>query len=315
MTKLRFRAAVVVALFPLGCGGGETSDPDRRRASTGKTTVSQLDSSPPLCSRLRVRVTGHVNTTAAEELSGLVLSRSQARVLWTHNDSGDRARVFAVAPNGRLRADITVTGAENDDWEDIALGPAPGAGDALYIGDIGDNKQERSAVVVYRASEPRVGGGAPSASVPAQPLRLRYPDGAQNAEALLVDPSSGALVIVTKDPGGNARVYAADNPSAGATTTMRRAGRVRLGDGRAVTAGDVSANGRTIVLRTSDGAFVWSRRRDESLVSALRRRPCAARANLLVEGQGEALALTPDGRAFYTVPEDDRPALRRYAPK
>ena len=35
-------------------------------------------------------------------------------------------------------------------------------------------------------------------------------------------------------------------------------------------------------------------------------------AGLLGEGQGETIALTADGRAFYTVPEGARPALRRY---
>jgi hypothetical protein len=35
-------------------------------------------------------------------------------------------------------------------------------------------------------------------TVSAQPLALRYPDGPHNAETLLVDSSSGALVIVTK---------------------------------------------------------------------------------------------------------------------
>jgi hypothetical protein len=109
-------------------------------------------------------------------------------------------------------------------------------------------------------------------------------------------------------------VYVADNPAGSTTTTMRRAGRVSLGTGEGVTAGSVSADGRTIVLRTYDRAFVWSRRRGESLASALRRRPCAARADLLAEGQGEALALSRDGSAFYTVPEGGRAVLRRYAP-
>lgn len=310
--------AVVVALLPLGCGGdggGDSIDPARGRASAGTTAVSQHAPRPTLCTRLRARITGRVTTAAAAELSGLALSHSQARVLWTHNDSGDHAHVFAITPTGRLLADVTVTNAENVDWEDIAIGPVAGAGDALYIGDIGDNSATRSAVVVYRAPEPRVVGGAPSATAAAQQLRLRYPDRAHDAEALLVDPSSGALVIVTKNFDGIARVYVANHPSTDATTTMRRAGRVSLGIGEAVTAGDVSANGRTIVLRTYDRAFVWSRRRGTSLASAIRRRPCAARANLLVEGQGEALALTRNGRAFYTIPEGGRPALRRYAPR
>jgi len=311
VTRLGFSAAVAVWLLALGCGGGSSSDPVR-----GQTPppVSRSGSRPPLCTPLRTRVTGRVTTPAAIELSGLALSRAQARVLWTHNDSGDRARILAVAESGRLRADLTVTGAEHVDWEDIAIGSAGQAGDALYIGDIGDNLAARSAVVVYRIPEPRLAGGAPSATAPALPLTLRYPDGPRDAEALLVDPSSGALVIVTKDFGGNARVYVADHAAANATTTLRRAGQVSLGTGAAVTAGDVSANGSTIALRTYGRAFVWSRRRREPLASALRRKPCAARADLGAEGQAEALALSRDGRAFHTVPEGERPALRRYTP-
>ena len=128
-----------------------------------------------------------------------------------------------------------------------------------------------------------------------------------------MDPASGAIFIVTKSLQGTAGVYAAGAPAGGTVTTMRRAGTVSLGFGAEITAGDVSADGRTIVLRTYDRAFVWSRRRGESVALALRRRPCTARADLLVEGQAEALALTRDGRAFYTVPEGERPVLRRYA--
>ncbi len=74
----------------------------------------------------------------------------------------------------------------------------------------------------------------------------------------------------------------------------------------------MSADGRTIALRSYDRAFVWRRRAGETVAAALRRRPCDADADLLREGQGEALALTADGRAFLTVPEGRRPALRRY---
>jgi hypothetical protein len=308
MTRLRFPAVVVGALLPLGCG-----HPARDRPSPATTTAAEHAPGPALCTRVRARVVGRVTAGAAIELSGLVLSRSKPRVLWTHNDSGDRARVLAIAPNGRLLADVAVAGAENVDWEDIAIGPAAEGGDALYVGDIGDNSATRPEVVVYRVPEPRIAGGVPSATAPAQRLTLRYPDGAHDAEALLVDPFTGAVVIVTKDLGGLARVYVADHPSPDTTATLRRAGSVSLGPGEAITAGDVSADGRTVVLRTYDRAFVWRRRRHEPLASAVQRRPCAARANLLVEGQGEALALTRSGRAFFTLPEGARPALRRYA--
>jgi hypothetical protein len=307
------RGCAIVGLALLaGCGAADSSGPAGERASTATLPSSQIAPRNTRCPRLRSRVTGRVAAAAATELSGLVMSRGQPDVLWTHNDSGDRTRVFAVAPDGRLLAEVAVTGAAHVDWEDIATGRSAGEGDALYIADIGDNKERRSGVVVYRAREPRIVGAGRSLTVSAQPLALRYPDGPHNAETLLVDSSSGALVIVTKVDRGSARVYVADHPSAVGTTTMRAAGTLPLRDGQQATGGSVSANGRTIVVRTYSRAFTWSRHGDESLVAAMRRPPCGARADLIAEGQGEALALTRDGRAFYTVPEGAHPALRRY---
>ncbi len=290
-----------------GCGGG-SSEVERAQTSTATGAGPR----PALCTSLRARVTGNVTAPAATELSGLVLSRSQQRVLWTHNDSGDRARVLAVAPDGTALAEVAVAGAENVDWEDIALGPDPEGGDALYVGDIGDNEGQRSSIVVYRFDEPRVAAGRSQIAL-AQRLTLSYRDGAHDAEALLVDPSSGALVIVTKDFGVTAGVYVADRAREEATTALRRVGELTLGAAEPVTAGDLSADGRTLVIRTYDRAFAWSRRAGESLAAALRRRGCAAHADLLVEGQSEAVALTADGRAFYTVPEGGEPPIRRWA--
>jgi len=245
-----------------------------------------------------------VTASAASELSGLVASRSRRDVLWTHNDSGDSARLLAVRSSGRTVAEVALTGAENVDWEDIAIGPRG----ALLVGDIGDNLAQRPSIVVYRVAEPR----ATSSAAVAARYELRYPDGARDAEALLFDRREGAIVIVTKSFGGEARVYVGRRPSSRRATALRRASTVRLGAGEPVTAGDVSADGRTIVLRTYDSAYVWRRRGGEAIATALGRRPCRADADLLVEGQGEALAVTRDGRALITVPEGRRPQLRRY---
>jgi len=269
---------------------------------------------------LRGTVTGAVAAPDATELSGLALSRRQPGVLWTHNDSGDRARVFAVRADGTLLADLDLPGAEAVDWEDIAVGPGPrGTGDALYLADTGDNGAERSSVDVYRVPEPSVGseGGAAAtgSTAPAVRFRLRYPGGPRDAEALLVDPRGGGrLVIVTKRYDGRAEVYAATRPSAGAVTTLRRVGRLDLGLGGLATAGSVSADGRVVAVRTYFGLFVWQRRAGRSLAATLRRKPCTARVSLTGEGQGEALALTRRGRSFYTVPEGPQPEIRRYAP-
>jgi len=245
---------------------------------------------------LMVTRAGWVDAPAAIEVSGLALSRSGT--FWTHNDSGDTPRVFALDRRGRLQREVAVGNAEAVDWEDIAARDR-----TLYVGDIGDNLAQRPNVTVYRFAEP-----PPDAtSVQAQRIDLRYTDGAHDAETLLVDPRTGAIVVVTKDIGGVAGVYVATDGR------LRKRATLKLGVGQPLTAGDVSGDGRTIVLRSYDRAFVFTRRPDESLARALKRRPCTAGADLLREGQGESLALTRDGRAFYTLPEGAKAVLRRYA--
>ncbi len=297
-------AAAALALAACGDGG----DPADSAAAPARSSAR-----PVLCARLRAQITGEVATPEATELSGLAVSQSQRGVLWTHNDSGDVPRVFAVTTRGRLLAELSVPNALAVDWEDIAVGPGPGGRASLYMADIGDNATERPNVVVYRVKEPRVADGGGGSTAPAAALVLRYPDGAHDAEALLVSPTSGALFIVAKDYSGKAGIYLAAHPRPGTETTLRRVGSVSLSGGDAVTAGDVSADGRTIAVRSYFRAYAWSRRRGESIAAALKRRPCAAAADLLDEGQGESLALARDGRAFYTVPEGARPDIRRYS--
>ena len=280
----------LVAVAAGGCGGGDRG-PAAPAASATPTAGAPAASAtrpaavPPLCDRLRARVVGRVGPPASE-LSGLV--RSNSGGFWAHNDSGDTPRILALARDGTLRQEVAVGGAEHVDWEDIAI-----RGRTLYIGDIGDNLAQRPEIAVYRMLE---------TSTVAEKITLRYPDGPHDAEALLVDPRDGTIVIVTKSFTGPADVYVGRRLRHAAT----------LKDLGPITAGDVSADGRTIALRGYDKAYIWTRRGGESLARAFKRKPCIAAANLLAEGQGEALALSRDGRAFWTVPEGPRPALRRY---
>jgi hypothetical protein len=313
-TALIALAALVLAFVLGGCG----ADNDRPAATAPPAARTappvQRARVPALCARLQAAVVGQVASPAATELSGLVLSRTQRDVAWTHNDSGDSARLLAIRTSGRLLAEVAVAGAENVDWEDIAAG----RGGALLVGDIGDNLAQRPTIAVYVVPEAHVTGtgavAAASLTAAATRIELRYPDGPRDAEALLRDPTNDALVIVEKNYGAQAGVYVADQPTAGTTMTLRRSSTLKLGVGESITAGDVSADGRTIALRSYDHAFFWTRRDGESVAAALRRRPCSARANVLSEGQGESLALSRDGTAFFTVPEGPGPQIRRYSP-
>lgn len=74
------------------------------------------------------------------EASGLPSSHRNPGVFWTHNDSGDLNRVFALDDHGGHLGTYTIAGTTNRDWEDIATGPGPDPGRSyLFIGEIGDN--------------------------------------------------------------------------------------------------------------------------------------------------------------------------------
>ena len=96
-------------------------------------------------------------------------------------------------------------------------------------------------------------------------LHLTYPDGADDAEALIVDPVFGDIVIIAKSlNGGNVNVYQAPaHPAAGSTTALTKVGRLALGTGlgNAVTAADATADGKVVAVRTYGRAWSMTARR------------------------------------------------------
>lgn len=269
--------------------GRRTSAPDRATAV------------PPLCRPLRTTTTGRVTDPAMDELSGLAVARAHPGVLYAEEDSGNPAVVTALRRDGQVLGHITVTGAQNRDWEDIATLRTRARGAELLLLENG----EPGGVRIIRVPEPDLDSD-PGATPPAASQRLRFPDGPHDVEALLADPLRDEVVVVTKDLFGG-RAYAARVGTR--TTTLRRGPVIDLS---LVTAGDVSADGRTVALRTYSTLVVWRRRGDESLLRTLARAGCRSPADVGAEGQGEALAVDAEGRAAITASEGRRPALHRY---
>jgi F0F1-type ATP synthase membrane subunit c/vacuolar-type H+-ATPase subunit K len=315
------RRAQLLVVFAAGvglglgaCSSGDAPATTGTTATASRTAAARTPAAaPPLCGRLHVVVTGRLAAPEATEISGLVASPTQPGVLWAHNDSGDRARIFALRSDGSLIASLDVPGAEATDWEDIAVGPD---GD-LLLGDIGDNTSVRKDIDIYRVPEPWLADGPSTTTAAATRLRLTYPDGAHDAETLLADPHTGEIVIVTKRLDGRSGVYGGQAPARDVPreAVLRHAGDLRLGLGGLATAGDVSADGRTVAIRTYTALYVWARKPGASLATTLARKPCVASAQLGLEGQGESLALSHDGRSFFTIPEGAGARVRRYTAK
>jgi hypothetical protein len=213
------------------------------------------------------------------ESSGLAVSRRHPGVLWTHNDSGDAARLFAVGGDGRVLATLRLAGVEARDWEAMAAGRDERGRPALFVGDIGDNQGLWPEVTVYRVAEPATLGDA---TVAARRYRLRYADGPRDAEALLVDPHSNRLYVASKQEAGAGLYRAPARLRSDQVNLLRRVARVPP----AVTDGAFAADGRSFVLRDYQAAYVYAAggRRVGELA-------------LPLQYQGESITVAADGRS------------------
>jgi hypothetical protein len=231
------------------------------------------------------------------EASGVAVSRRTPGRVWVHNDSGEPT-LFALDSRGAVTARVRVAGATVEDWEALAVG-ACDDGSCLYVADIGDNAAERDHITIYRIPEP---AGGEQAAVVAEVIHATYPDGAHDAETLLVT-QDGTILLVTKGETGPIGVYRVPRDARSRSMVrLERIGEAIQGkaapDDR-VTDGAISPDGQWTVLR-SRAALVFYRTTD--FVKGVWRDVRRVDLTPLREAQGEGVALGSDA-VVYVVGE------------
>lgn len=244
---------------------------------------------------------GTLDDPSLVEASGLAPSRQNPGYFWTEEDSGNPNQIQLLDKSGRIAGRFTLTELVNRDWEDIAVGPGPVAGkNYIYLADIGDNKLRYPTKIIYRFPEPSLQGK----SLPIQEdvqgidaIQLQLPDGPQNAEAMLLDPATLDLYLLSK--GDHSVLYWAPYPqSLSQPTRMQRQLGILFDK---VTSAGVSPEGSEILIRTYGQLFYYKRGPGESILNALKQRP--RRIPLANEPQGEAVGWAIDGSGYYTTSE------------
>jgi len=261
---------------------------------------------------------GTIQNSSINEASGIIASRINPNVLWTHNDSGDAARIFAISTAGANLGTFSITGASATDWEDIAIGPGPTAGaQYLYIADIGDNGASRSNIAVYRVAEPVVSdtqSAVNSSLAGVKKYTFTYPGGARDSESLFVDPATSDLYVISKreNPHNLYRAaYSAGTDSYAALTQMTGFTTTFSGSNW-LTAADISPSGNEIIVRglnASEG-LMFLRPPGGSITDAFNTTPIAI--PLVNEPQGEAIAFDPNGWGYFTTSEGSNPPLNYF---
>jgi hypothetical protein len=228
------------------------------------------------------------------ELSGLVDVGDRTLAM---NDGGDQVVVYALDAACRV-VDVHTVPVDPYDPEDMAVG----SDGTVWLADTGDNLRHRSTVALHALR--------PDGSVAI--FRLRYPDGAHDAEALLLAPD-GTPYLVTKEVLGASGVYRPVSPLVeGGTVALAKVAGVNFSltgteggpVGRAgqlmVTGGAVARDGRHLALRTYTDAYVWTLTGSD-VTGALATHP--VRIALPDSPQGEAISFTPDSRQLVVASE------------
>jgi hypothetical protein len=225
----------------------------------------------------------------------MTYSQRHPGVIYLHNDSSGGPRIFAVdSRTCRTRATLTLRGADARDFEAIGSGRDAKGRPILWVGDIGDNLDSWSDVRLLRVREPKV---LRDRTLRVRTYRFTYEDRPHNAEALLTDPLSSRVWVVTKQS-ARGSVYAL--PADLRTDRVNVARRVGPA-GAFVTDGSVSPDGSRYAVRD----YI-----DAELFAGLPPGRGLGTVFLPIQLQGEAITWTSDGAALLVASERDDRLLR-----
>lgn len=252
---------------------------------------------------------GTLENKEIEEASGMAFSRDHDGLIYTHNDSGGGRRVYVIDSLGKGMGVFKLKGVWNRDWEDIAVGPGPDPKlNYIYIGDIGDNKAKFTNIFIYRFPEPEQ--FLEAMEVEPEILKLSYPDGAKDAETLMVDPISKDIFILTKRDSLNILYKTTQEAFESKEAVLEKV--MELPFTMSV-AGDISVDGKEILIKNYFTVYYWRRNENETIAQALARDPLILPYK--PEPQGEAIGFHPNGKSYFTLSEkrfNIEPVLYRY---
>ena len=258
-----------------------------------------------LCRRFgEAQVAGYISNPQIAESSGLAVSSFEEGGLWTHNDSGGDAALYAMSKEGEDLGVVELLGATATDWEALGAGPCA-EGRCLWVGDIGDNGTQRESVTIWRLPEPEPPGKGGVLRVEGEARTASYPGGARDAEALAVDPRTGDLLVVEKVLSAEPRSFRLDHevwegPSEVDTRFVELEQMDLLTDsltGGMVTGADFSPGGRKIFLRTYIGGFLLAVDRDRG--GRVKGFSAPQAMPVFSQGQCESVSYSSDGAQLW----------------
>ena len=249
-----------------------------------------------------------------DEASGMVASFRNPGNFWVINDSKDLNRMFLVSESGQGKAEYSLLGLHNRDWEAMGRWQNRTGQTYLYVADIGDNIAQNPTYQVHRFLEPSLKLTDPLRRVikHTQSLEFTLPDGSRDMECMLIDQISGDLYFISKRE-DRKRLYRLP-AEAFESKGVQRAEFVYelncsvptsnvslLKQLYFITDGNVASSNEEIIVRNYLEIYYWKKQKHESIADALRRKPRIVPS--ILEPQGEALAFDGKNQGYATISE------------
>jgi len=236
------------------------------------------------------------------ESSGLACSRRRSGFFWTHNDSGGDARAYLFDAEGENLGSCALGDIFAYDFEDM-FSFQDDEKSYLVLCDVGNNGRAAPVMMLYVIEEPPFDPkkGLKLEQVPIlDTIYYSYEDDHRDCEAVGIDPTGKTILFVTKEQETECYVYslAWPPPKSKKAFTARHIATLKL---PAVTAMDVSPDGRRAVVLTYGNAFEYVRGEDDGWGDTFSREP---REIVVPERvQGESICYGPDGETLYLTSE------------
>ncbi|HZX07978.1 hypothetical protein [Kribbella sp.] len=245
---------------------------------TALTATSAIGTADPAAKKLF-----SINDDRIKKPTGLVRSSKHQGTYWAVSSSGSTGRVFALDTTGKVQA-VFRFGAPVKDVEALGMD----RNGTLYIADIGDANASRNQIEIYTIPEPA--SLQDSSNVKYHQYDFKYPDGAHDAETLLIDPATSQLYVVTKSSKGTGTIYSAPaSPTRQGTNDLTKLAPAPTG---VITDGTFLTDGQRVVLRTSTdlATVAWGDN------------PNAIARSAALPGEGDSVALgATDGTVVFAA--------------
>jgi hypothetical protein len=198
-----------------------------------------------------VLLVGHIEQPRITESSGVVVSRKNPDLFWTHNDGGGKRQVlYAMTRQGKALAEFRVTGALLEDWEDIASDD----NGHLFLGDVGNNDGKRTALAVHQVDEPDAQQSQSGLARVTRTWALNFPVKSFDCESLIVWQDHGYLISKVFDD-ERAGLYRFSLTNLAASQTLTFLGDLKIDS--PVTGAAISQDGKLLGLVAKNGAYVF----------------------------------------------------------